>query len=57
VIKIDDILDDDELLDEEFSDDVDITYGTKKKLDEAVDNDDMEAEDALFMEGYMEEDE
>tara|TARA_Y100000310_G_C20647094_1_gene797258 strand:+ start:587 stop:748 length:162 start_codon:yes stop_codon:yes gene_type:complete len=53
VIKIDDILDDEELLDE----DLDPAYGSKKKLEKAVDDDEMEAEDALFMEGYMEEDE
>jgi len=53
VVKIDDILDEEELLDE----DLDFAYGSKKKLEKAVDEDEMEAEDALFMEGYLEEDE
>jgi hypothetical protein len=52
VIKIEDTIEEDELLDE----DLDSTYSSKKKLDKAVDDGDMDAEDALFMEGYMDED-
>tara|TARA_Y100000310_G_C20429685_1_gene690829 strand:- start:517 stop:681 length:165 start_codon:yes stop_codon:yes gene_type:complete len=53
LIKIDDIVEEDELLDE----DLDFAYGSKKKLNKAVDDGDMEAEDALFMEGYLDDDE
>ena len=52
-----DLLDDDEELYEEESSEESEAYGTKKDLDEAVDNGDMDAEDALFMEGYLEDDE
>ena len=52
MIKIDDTIDEEELLDE----DLDFAYGSKKKLEKAVDDDEMEAEDALFMEGYLDED-
>tara|TARA_Y100000034_G_scaffold133270_1_gene198285 strand:+ start:2404 stop:2565 length:162 start_codon:yes stop_codon:yes gene_type:complete len=49
---VDDLLDDEELLDE----DLEFQYGSKKKLDDAVDNGDMDAEDALFLEGYQDDD-
>lgn len=49
---MDDILDEEDILDE----DLEFTYGSKKKLDEEVENGDMEAEDALFLEGYQEDD-
>ena len=51
MVKIDDIIDEEELLDE----DLDFAYGSKKKLAKAVDDDEMEAEDALFMEGYLDD--
>jgi hypothetical protein len=52
-----DLLDDDEELYEEESTEESEAYGNKKKLNEAVDNGDMDAEDALFMEGYLDDEE
>lgn len=47
---------DDEYIEEDLlEDDVDVEYTSKKKLEKAVDEGDMEAEDALFMEGYLED--
>lgn len=53
MVNIDDYLDEEDV----FEDEVDLEYTSKKKLEKAVDDGDMEAEDALFMEGYLEEDE
>ena len=53
MVKIDDYVDEEYVLDDE----IDLEYTSKRKLEKAVDEGDMEAEDALFMEGYLEEDE
>ena len=53
MVKIEDYVDEEDILDDE----VDLEYTSKRKLEKAVDEGDMEAEDALFMEGYLEEDE
>ncbi|MBS3156777.1 hypothetical protein J4442_01225 [Candidatus Woesearchaeota archaeon] len=53
MVKIDDYVDEEDVLDDE----IDLEYTSKRKLEKAVDEGDMEAEDALFMEGYLEEDE
>ena len=53
MVKIDDYIDEEDVLDDE----IDVEYTSKRKLEKAVDEGDMEAEDALFMEGYLEEDE
>lgn len=52
-MKIDDYVDEEDLLDDE----IDLEYTSKRKLEKAVDEGDMEAEDALFMEGYLDEEE
>jgi len=52
-MKIDDYVDEEDLLDDE----IDLEYTSKRKLAKAVDEGDMEAEDALFMEGYLDDDE
>jgi len=50
---MDDFIEEEDLLDE----DLEYAYGSKKRLDEDVDNGDLDAEDALFFEGYQGEDE
>lgn len=53
MVKIEDYVDEEDILEDE----IDLEYTSKRKLEKAVDEGDMEAEDALFMEGYLEEDE
>ena len=44
--------DDDELFEEDLAEGEESGYGSKKKLEDDVDNGDMDAEDALSLEGY-----
>ena len=48
---------DDFIEDEELDEELEYASGSKRKLDEEVDNGDLEAEDALFFEGYQGEEE